>query len=54
MAKAFSVLSWNVEHFGARDKEHRKFKKDPGPIVKLIAEQKPDVVANRHQPELFY
>jgi hypothetical protein len=45
MAKAFSVLSWNVEHFGARDKEHRKFKKDPGPIVKLIAEQKPDVVA---------
>jgi exonuclease III len=38
MAKAFSVLSWNVEHF----------KKDPARIhdvVKLIADTKPDVFA---------
>ena len=45
MAKAFSVLSWNVEHFGAKDKKRRRFKKDPVPIVKLIAEQGADVVA---------
>ena len=45
MAKAFSVLSWNVEHFGAKDKERRRFKKDPIPIVKLIAAQRADIVA---------
>ena len=45
MAKAFSVLSWNVEHFGATDKQKKKFKKDPGPIIDLIAAQKADVVA---------
>ena len=45
MAKAFSVLSWNVEHFGARDKEHRRFNKDPVPIVKIAAAQNADVVA---------
>lgn len=44
MAKAFSVLSWNVEHFGAKDKNNKKFKKDPAPIVDLIAEQKADVI----------
>ncbi len=45
MAKAFSVLSWNVQHFGAKDKKHKKFVKDPQPIVDLIAEQKADIVS---------
>lgn len=43
--KAFSVLSWNVQHFGATDKEHRKPKKPIKPIMQLIADQKADVVA---------
>lgn len=41
MAKAFSVLSRNVEHFGATDKEHRRFVKDPGPIVDLVRNRTP-------------
>lgn len=45
MAKAFSVLSWNVEHFGAMDKEKKNFIKKPGPIVDLIADTKADIVA---------
>ena len=45
MAKAFSVLSWNVEHFGATDKEKRKFKKDPKPIIKEIADRNADIIA---------
>lgn len=45
MAKAFSVLSWNVEHFGAQDKNKTSFFRDPGPIVDLIAEQDADIVA---------
>ena len=45
MSKAFSVLSWNVEHFGARDKEKKKWQKDPGPIIDLIADQNADVIA---------
>jgi len=43
MAKAFSVLSWNVEHFGATSEGG--FAKDPAPIVDLIAAQDADVVA---------
>ncbi len=45
MAKAFSILSWNVEHFGATDREHRRFVKDPAPIVRLMAQQNADLVA---------
>lgn len=45
MAKAFSVLSWNVEHFGAKDKKKKKPKKAVKPIVDLIAAQKADVIA---------
>ncbi|MDJ0944738.1 MAG: hypothetical protein QNJ30_14825 [Kiloniellales bacterium] len=45
MAKAFSVLSWNVEHFGATDKKKKKFLKNPKPIIEKIAEQNADVVA---------
>jgi hypothetical protein len=45
MAKAFSVLSWNVEHFGAVDKKKKKPAKPIEPIVKAIAAQKADVVA---------
>lgn len=44
MAKAFSVLSWNVEHFGASS-AGKPPKKPIGPIIKLIADQKADVVA---------
>lgn len=45
MAKAFSVLSWNVEHFGSKDRKTKKPKKPIQPIVDLIAAQKADVVA---------
>lgn len=45
MPKAFSVASWNVEHFGATDKNRRNPKKPAGPIIDLLAEQKADVVA---------
>jgi len=45
MAKAFSVLSWNVEHFGKTSKSGSTPQKPVGPIIDLIAEQKADVVA---------
>lgn len=45
MAKAFSVVSWNVEHFGATDKGHDKPKKPVGPILEYVAQQNADVVA---------
>jgi hypothetical protein len=44
MAKAFSVISWNVEHFGATDKNRTKPTKAIAPIIKYIADQKADVV----------
>ena len=40
MAKAFSVASWNVEHFGDEKTAYKI-----GPVVKYIANQKADVVA---------
>jgi hypothetical protein len=45
MAKAFSVASWNVEHFGAKNKGHDKPKKPIGPIIDFLASQKADIVA---------
>ena len=43
MAKAFSVASWNVEHFGRQSK---KTKPRPiAPIIKFLADQEADVVA---------
>ncbi|MCP4288366.1 MAG: hypothetical protein GY792_28730, partial [Gammaproteobacteria bacterium] len=45
MAKAFSVASWNVEHFGALDKQKKKPKKPIQPIVDYLAAQDADVVA---------
>lgn len=45
MAKAFSVASWNVEHFGATNKGHDKPKKPVGPIIDFLAAQNADVVA---------
>lgn len=45
MAKAFSVASWNVEHFGAQDKNKVKPNKDIKPIIKFLADQQADVVA---------
>lgn len=44
MAKAFSILSWNVEHFGAAIPGMPP-KKPVGPIIDLIATQNADVVA---------
>lgn len=45
MAKAFSVASWNVEHFGAINKGKDKPKKPVGPIIDFLASQNADVVA---------
>jgi len=46
MAKAFSVASWNVEHFGVPTSRHDKTpKKDIKPIIEFLAQQKPDVFA---------
>ena len=45
MTKAFSVASWNVEHFGATNKNNDKPKKPVGPIIDFLAEQDADVVA---------
>lgn len=45
MAKAFSVASWNVEHFGATNKDNDQPNKPIGPIIDFIAEQKADVIA---------
>jgi hypothetical protein len=44
MAKAFSVLSWNVEHFGATA-PNMPPQKPVGPIIDLIAAQDADVLA---------
>jgi hypothetical protein len=45
MAKAFSVASWNVEHFGAMNKNKAKPKKPVEPIIEYLAQQNADVVA---------
>jgi len=45
MAKAFSVASWNVEHFGAMNKSKTKPKKAVGPILSYLAQQNADVIA---------
>ena len=45
MAKAFSILVWNVEHFGATDKYKKKPKKPIQPIVDEIADVNADIVA---------
>ncbi len=45
MAKAFSVASWNVEHFGAADKQKKKPKKPVKPIIQFLASQNADIVA---------
>ncbi|SMO58467.1 endonuclease/exonuclease/phosphatase family protein [Fodinibius sediminis] len=45
MAKAFSVASWNVEHFGATNKDRDKPKKPVAPIIDYLADQNADVVA---------
>lgn len=44
MAKAFTVASWNVEHFGAR-RANGSPQKPLQPIVDFIAAQKADVIA---------
>lgn len=45
MAKAFSVLSWNVEHFGKTTRNRSSSMKPVGPIIDLIASKNADVVA---------
>ncbi len=44
MAKAFSVASWNVEHFGAAGSA-KKPTKPIEPIIEYLAQQNADVVA---------
>ncbi len=45
MAKAFSVASWNVEHFGKTKKNSETPKKPMGPIIDYLSSQKADIVA---------
>ncbi len=45
MAKAFSVASWNVEHFGSTSKGSNKPKKPIGPILDFLSKQSADVLA---------
>lgn len=45
MAKAFSVASWNVEHFGALNKRTKKPEKPIQPIIEYLANQNADIVA---------
>jgi len=45
MAKAYSVASWNVEHFGKGKKNSGIPKKPIGPIVDYLASQNADIVA---------
>lgn len=45
MAKALSILSWNVEHFGKTKRNSLIPKKPIAPIIDLVAAQKADVVA---------
>jgi len=45
MAKAFSVASWNVKHFGATNKDSDKPNKPVEPIIDFLASQNADVVA---------
>ena len=45
MAKAFSVASWNVEHFGAKNKGQDMPKKPVRPIIDFLATQNAHVVA---------
>ncbi len=45
MAKAFSVASWNVEHFGAINKQTKKPKKPIEPIIDYLAQQDADIIA---------
>jgi len=45
MAKAFSVASWNVEHFGAMDSKKTKPKKALEPIFSFLQTNEADVMA---------
>jgi len=45
MAKAFSVASWNVKHFGSKSKNSSSPKKAVGPVIDFLVEQKADVFA---------
>lgn len=44
MAKAFSIMVWNVEHFGASSGTQKKPKKPIAPIVEKIAEVNADII----------
>jgi exonuclease III len=45
MAKAFSVVSWNVEHFGTRSVHSNTPVRPVEPIIDFLARQKADIVA---------
>lgn len=44
MSKRFSVASWNVEHFGATDRDGQP-QKPIEPIIDFLADQDADVIA---------
>ena len=56
MAKAFSVASWNVEHFGAKDGRSNQPVRPVKPIVDFLAQQKADIVAiyEVRSPDVFW
>ncbi len=45
MPKAFSVASWNVEHFGATNRGQDRPRKPVGPIIDFLKSQNADVNA---------
>ena len=45
MAKAFSVASWNVEHFGALDSKTNKPAKPIEPVIEFLALQDAELIA---------
>ncbi len=45
MAKAFSVASWNIKHFGASDKKKEKPKKALEPIIRFLQDNEADIMA---------
>lgn len=56
MAKAFSVASWNVEHFGITDGRSNQPVRPIKPIIDYLAQQKADIVAlyEVRSPDVFW
>ncbi len=56
MAKAFSVASWNVEHFGITDGRSNTPVRPINPIINFLAQQQADVVAiyEVRSPDVYF